>query len=364
MRISVKLASLALAASLLLTGCGVSITGVTLGLPATMERGSTGQATPEYAYSGATPEQAQADELAGKLGLAYASSDPAVVMVDADGNLAAVGAGTAEVTLTSADGKISAGGAITVVVSPTGLTMPETLTLTEGGDAQSAAAMVEPADATDVTVTYASSDEAVATVDAAGNVTAVAEGEATVTATLGGVEAVCEVTVSDEVYTAPASGGGNGGAGGGAGGSADTASDPNASASVSLEYGALPFSLAAQTHTWWYIDSTDSAYWAVLNNMNAYRAAAGVAPLSVDANLSAIADQRTADMIVAGYISHEGYQTSEIVAQNYPSAQDVVYGWATSPDHYAAMTNPNFTICGIGCSFEESGGAYWCVTFQ
>ena len=150
----------------------------------------------------------------------------------------------------------------------------------------------------------------------------------------------------------------------GAGGSADTASDPNASASVSLEYGALPFSLAAQTHTWWYIDSTDSAYRAVLNNMNAYRAAAGVAPLSVDANLSAIADQRTADMIVAGYISHEGYQTSEIVAQNYPSAQDVVYGWATSPDHYAAMTNPNFTICGIGCSFEESGGAYWCVTFQ
>ena len=240
MRISVKLASLALAASLLLTGCGVSITGVTLGLPATMERGSTGQATPEYAYSGATPEQAQADELAGKLGLAYASSDPAVVMVDADGNLAAVGAG----------------------------------------------------------------------------------------------------------------------------GSADTASDPNASASVSLEYGALPFSLAAQTHTWRYIDSTDSAYWAVLNNMNAYRAAAGVAPLSVDANLSAIADQRTADMIVAGYIRHEGYQTSEIVAQNYPSAQDVVYGWATSPDHYAAMTNPNFTICGIGCSFEESGGAYWCVTLQ
>ena len=56
MRISVKLASLALAASLLLTGCGVSITGVTLGLPATMERGSTGQATPEYAYSGATLE--------------------------------------------------------------------------------------------------------------------------------------------------------------------------------------------------------------------------------------------------------------------------------------------------------------------
>ena len=443
MRISVKLASLTLAASLLLTGCGVSITSVTLGLPATMERGSTGQATPEYAYSGTTPEQAQADELASKLGLAYASSDPAVVMVDADGNLAAVGAGTAEVTLTSADGKISAGGSITVVVSPTGLTMPETLTLTEGGDAQSAAATVEPADATDVTVTYASSDEAVATVDAAGNVTpvaageadvtaeiagkglaaacrvvvtpavealylsddaltlgsedtcaltltaepedvdvsaaawassdesivtvdgegnvtAVAEGEATVTATLGGVEAVCEVTVSDEVYTAPASGGGNGGAGGGS----NNTGSAGSAAPAGLEYGAIPFSLAAGTLEWWHIDETDSAYWAVLDNINAYRAAAGVAPLTVDANLSAIAYQRCLDMIVAGYISHEGHQTSEIVAQNYPSAQDVVYGWATSPDHYAAMTSPNFTICGIGCSFEESGGAYWCVTFQ
>ncbi|MBM6900977.1 hypothetical protein H6B10_14875, partial [Gemmiger formicilis] len=47
----------------------------------------------EYVYSGATPEQARAEELADKLGLAWSSSEPAVVMVDADGNLAAVGTG-------------------------------------------------------------------------------------------------------------------------------------------------------------------------------------------------------------------------------------------------------------------------------
>ena len=89
-----------------------------------------------------------------------------------------------------------------------------------------------------------------------------------------------------------------------------------------------------------------------------------MAPLTMDANLSSIALERCLDMVVDGYISHDGYQTSEIVAQNYPSAQDVVYGWATSPDHYAAMTLDRFTICGVGCVFEETGGVYWCVTFQ
>lgn len=428
MKLHAKLTALSLTAALLLTGCGTSITGITLGVPQTMERGSTGVATPEYVYSGATPEQARAEELADKLGLTWSSSDPAVVMVDADGNLAAVGTGTAEVALSSEDGKLSASGVIKVVVSPTGLTLPETLTLTEGGDGQSLAATVEPADATDYTITYASSDESVAAVDAAGNVTtvaageadvtaeiagnglmatchvvvtpavealylsddavtlgtgddatltlyaepeevdvsaavwtssdesiaavdgegtvtAVAEGEATVTATLGGMEAVCEVTVSDKT-------------------SAGSSSSGNSSStSNSTAYGAIPFSLAAGTQEWWHIDSTDDAYWATLENINAYRAAVGVAPLSVDSGLSQIAYTRTLDMVRAGTMSHDGYQTPEIIAQNYNSAQSVVDAWAASPGHYAAMTDPGYTVCGIACEFEEGGATYWCVTF-
>lgn len=428
MKLHAKLTALSLTAALLLTGCGTSITGITLGVPQTMERGSTGVATPEYVYSGATPEQAKIDELVDKLGLTWSSSDPAVVMVDADGNLAAVGTGTAEVALSSEDGKLSASGVIKVVVSPTGLTLPETLTLTEGGDGQSLAATVEPADATDYTITYASSDESVAAVDAAGNVTtvaageadvtaeiagnglmatchvvvtpavealylsddavtlgtgddatltlyaepeevdvsaavwtssdesiaavdeegtvtAVAEGEATVTATLGGMEAVCEVTVSDKT-------------------SAGSSSSGNSSStSNSTAYGAIPFSLAAGTQEWWHIDSTDDAYWATLENINAYRAAVGVAPLSVDSGLSQIAYTRTLDMVRAGTMSHDGYQTPEIIAQNYNSAQSVVDAWAASPGHYAAMTDPGYTVCGIACEFEEGGATYWCVTF-
>ena len=360
MKLSAKLAALSLTAALLLTGCGTTITGVTLSLPDTMERGATATATPEYAYSGATPEQAKAEELADKMGLSYSSSDPGVVMVDADGNLVAVSAGTAEVALASEDGAISASGVITVVVSPTGLTMPETLTLTEGGEAQSAAATVEPEDATDKAVTYTSSDESIATVDAAGNVTPVAPGEATITAKLGDLEAACAVTVeAEEPEEAPAE--------------TQTAQDqqePSAAGAdnsseapaASTAYGAVPFSAAAGTMEWFGIDSTDDAYWATLENINAYRAAVGVAPLSMDSGMSAIANQRTIDMLTSGVMSHDGYQTAEIIAQNYNSAQSVVDAWAASPGHYAAMTDPSYTVCGVGCAFEEGGATYWCVT--
>ena len=47
-----------------------------------------------------------------------------------------------------------------------------------------------------------------------------------------------------------------------------------ASQQVSMSYGAVPFDLAAGTDQWWSIDSSDSAYWAVAENINAMRAAA------------------------------------------------------------------------------------------
>ena len=436
MKLFAKLSTLFLAAALFLTGCGTSITGLTLDLPQTMERGSTLSATPEYAYSGDTPEAARAEELADKLDLSWTSSDPSVVTVDGARNLTAVKPGTAEVALSSGDGKLTASSVIRVVVSPTGLTLPQTLTLTEGGEPQSAAAVVEPADATDYIVNYrssddsivtvdaagtvtpvaagealvtaeipgkglaatchvvvkpalkalhlsedaltlstgktesltltaepeeaelagvvwSSSDEAVATVDGDGTVTAVAEGKATVTASVDGVEASCAVTVR---APAPAAGSGSGSSSGsGSGGSSAPA--------ASTSYGAVPFSDAAGSLMWWGIDSTDDVFWATLNNINAYRAAVGVAPLSIDSGLTAIADQRCCDMVVAGVMSHDGYQTPEIIAQNWNSAQSVVDAWAGSPGHYAAMTDPSYTVCGIGCWFEEGGATYWCVTF-
>lgn len=449
-RIRTKICALVMACAMAMTGCSSSITGVTLELPDTMEKGSTSMATPEYAYSGATPEQAEIDKKVEALKLSYSSSDPSVVMVDEHGNLVAVNAGTAEVALSSENGKIYDSGIITVVVTPTGISMPDTVTLSMGTNINaSVEATVVPEDATDVVIeyvssdeaiatvdntgyitavaageaditasvvdtglaatchvivtpaiesldiskssmtmkpgatntlsvtvspedanisgmTWTSSDEAVATVDQEGNVTAVADGTATITATIGETTASCDVTVSNKASNnssknnSSSSGGNSSDA---SSGSSSTDSNSSSQAATSTAYGAIPFSLAAGTQEWWHIDSTDDAYWATLENINAYRAAVGAAPLSVDSGLSQIAYTRTLDMVRAGTMSHDGYQTPEIIAQNYNSAQSVVDAWAASPGHYAAMTDPGYTVCGIACEFEEGGATYWCVTF-
>ena len=70
------------------------------------------------------------------------------------------------------------------------------MTLTVGDDGQ-LTATVAPEDATDKTVTWSSDKESVATVDATGKVTAVAEGTATITAQAGDKTATCVVTVTD-----------------------------------------------------------------------------------------------------------------------------------------------------------------------
>ena len=65
-----------------------------------------------------------------------------------------------------------------------------------GATTETLIATVLPADATDPTVTWKSDKPEIATVDG-GKVTAVAEGEAKITATAGGKTATCKVTVKD-----------------------------------------------------------------------------------------------------------------------------------------------------------------------
>ena len=92
--------------------------------------------------------------------------------------------------------KDSLGDSVTYIVRGVSLDR-SALTLIEGGTAQ-LTATVEPIDATNQNVTWSSSAPGVATVDASGNVTAVAEGTATITATTddGGKTATCTVTVA------------------------------------------------------------------------------------------------------------------------------------------------------------------------
>ena len=66
------------------------------------------------------------------------------------------------------------------------------------GETETLTATVKPDDATDKTVEWTSSNSNIAKVDAAGKVTAVKEGTATITALAGSITATCSVTVRDK----------------------------------------------------------------------------------------------------------------------------------------------------------------------
>ncbi len=91
-------------------------------------------------------------------------------------------------------------GAEKPVVEVEAVTLDQTeVTLAEVGATVQLIATVAPEDATDKTLTWTSSDEAVVTVDADGLVTAVATGTATITVTTAnGLSATCVVTVAVE----------------------------------------------------------------------------------------------------------------------------------------------------------------------
>ena len=131
------------------------------------------------------------------------SSNTAVATVDANGKVTAVADGTATITATTVDGtNLSATCEVTVAipVPATGISLNNTmLNLTAVGQTATLTATVTPANATNKSVTWTSSNTAVATVDANGKVTAVADGTATITATTAdgtNLSATCEVTVA------------------------------------------------------------------------------------------------------------------------------------------------------------------------
>ncbi|MCR5603916.1 MAG: Ig-like domain-containing protein, partial [Lachnospiraceae bacterium] len=83
-------------------------------------------------------------------------------------------------------------------VHVTGITLEPAEKSIEAGEGFTIIPTVEPADASNKTVIWTSSDEAVATVDDNGKVTGISEGDATITATTvdGGYTAECVVTVT------------------------------------------------------------------------------------------------------------------------------------------------------------------------
>ena len=185
----------AAAMAITLVGCGVKITNIAVPESAMVEKGEsitlsvvygTDEAPAVTPETAATGESAETDEkvakAAEKLTIEWTSSDESVATVDETGTVTAVAAGEANVTASVKDADIAASTHIKVVVTPTGVAAPESIDLvTNGENTKDLDAKLVPADATDVKLAYESSDESVATVDETGKVTAVANGECTIT---------------------------------------------------------------------------------------------------------------------------------------------------------------------------------------
>ena len=125
----------------------------------------------------------------------WLTSNEKVATVDDNGKVKAVGSGEAKITATAGGKYASCTVKVTVLVA--GITLDKTeLDMTIDDEPVTLVAKVTPDGATDKTVTWSSSNEKVATVDANGKVKAVGNGEATITAKAGDKTATCTVKVT------------------------------------------------------------------------------------------------------------------------------------------------------------------------
>ena len=128
-------------------------------------------------------------------GVTWASSNASVASVNS-GTVTAVKDGTATITA-SAGGK-SATCNVKVsakIVAVTSITLDKTSLSMQVGDTETLTATIKPEDATDKTIVWTSSDEAVVSVSN-GKITALKSGKATITAKSSTCSAECMVTVS------------------------------------------------------------------------------------------------------------------------------------------------------------------------
>ena len=177
----------------------IAVTGVTLDKTTlSLQEGDTGNLAATIAPSTATDKT-----------VTYSSSDKEVATVTNAGKVTAVKAGNADITVTTKDGNKTAKCTLTVTakqIPVTGVTLDKSTLSLEVGATETLNATIAPSDASYKAVRLTSSDDAIATVDDKGLVTAVATGttDITVESLMDGSKiAVCTLTVTEPVVPEP-----------------------------------------------------------------------------------------------------------------------------------------------------------------
>lgn len=135
--------------------------------------------------------------------VSWLSSDKEIVNVDENGLITAVQAGEATISVTTNSGSHTAICNVTVnpiIISVTGISLRQNSVSMLAGETTQLNIRILPSDATDKSVTWESSDNAIASVNNNGLVTAIAQGKATITVTSndGHYYDTCQITVNSQ----------------------------------------------------------------------------------------------------------------------------------------------------------------------
>ena len=131
----------------------------------------------------------------------WTSSDTNIASVSEEGVVTAVAPGTADITAATVDGGLTATCKVSVIVPVTGVSLNISSVEILEEARETLIATVEPANATNQSVTWKTSDETIASVTQNGKVTGNNVGTALITVTTkdGGYTASCSVTIKDNI---------------------------------------------------------------------------------------------------------------------------------------------------------------------
>ena len=172
--------------------CTVTVTTPTSGVSispttATIIKGQTRQLTATVAPSSASNKS-----------VSWSSSNDTVATVSSTGLVTAKSAGTADITVTTKDGNYKAVCKVTVRVPVTGVSLSKTELSLIKGNTEQLSATISPADASNKSISWTTTDKSVATVSSSGLITAIGGGTADIIVTTldGSYSDKCRVTVT------------------------------------------------------------------------------------------------------------------------------------------------------------------------
>lgn len=417
MKNRLKLFCTVLAAAFMLTACGgPKLIGVELPeTPLVLATGETATAETSYTYDGETPENAQPE-------VVYTSGDTTIATVDENGVITGVAEG--ETTITATVGELSASRTVSVII-PVERLEAESMALHLADGPAALAYTVVPENFTGE-LTFDSSNNAIVTVDANGQITPVAVGDTNVTVTApNGMTATAQIRVWDgpkELNLAPAKTEVTKGSGTQIGVTDEQGNDVEAE---SLTWASSDETVAQVSGGWVDVTGTGavtitaSTEYGVSSSVDltgvapaaqpaanagaASGAAAGgetygggSAPAAssdgtLHTNWTLYADGTAFDLqnqvrasagvepltwdsalgdiawerckqLLADF-SHNGASTAENIAMGPADASTVISAWSASSGHYANMVNSGFTRGAIVHIYDGDGCHFWCATF-